>query len=168
MEPAGILKVKYPLRSCFDHSTGSEEKSSKLGPFILAPSNKRNFFLRSSFCYGLWSFRELLVCAHCAWREGRDARAHTHTREMGKERRCYWVKREEETGSQGIVAAIGWMFSKQRHLLAYSRLYAASGWDSLVCHPHVLNLSVSKASPYRRCNSVLVRSSIATWSLLII
>ncbi len=101
-----------------------------------------------------------------------ETRAHTHTREMGKERneerRCYWVKMEEETGSQGIVAAIGWMFSKQRHLLAYSRLYAASGWDSLVCHPHVLNLSVSKASPYRRCNSVLVRSSIATCSLLII
>jgi hypothetical protein len=141
-------------------------------PVNIGTVNKRNFFLRSSFFYGLWSFSELLVYAHCAWREGRDARAHIHTREMGKERneerRCYWVKTEEETGSQGIVAAIGWMFSKQRHLLAYSRLYAASGWDSLVCHPHVLNLSVSKASPYRRCNSVLVRSSIATCSLLII
>ncbi|KAH9540742.1 hypothetical protein CY35_14G022100 [Sphagnum magellanicum] len=61
-------------------------------------------------------------------------------KERNEERRCYWVKTEEETGSQGIVAGIGWMFSKQRHLLAYSRLYAASGWDSLVCHPHVLNL----------------------------
>lgn len=135
---------------------------------MLAPSTSEISFCARLFFYGLWSFLELLVCAHCVWREGRDTRAHTHTREMGKERRCYWVKTEEETGSQGIVAGIGWMFSKQRHLLAYSRLYAASGWDSLVCHPHVLNLSVSKASPYRRCNSVLVRSSIGTCSLLII
>lgn len=63
---------------------------------------------------------------------------------MGKEeKRWYWVKENGRTGGgQGIVAVIGWILSKPRHLGAFTRLYAASGWDSLVCHPHVLNLSV--------------------------
>ncbi|CAK9200633.1 unnamed protein product [Sphagnum troendelagicum] len=61
---------------------------------------------------------------------------------MGKEeKRWYWVKENGRTGGgQGIVAVIGWILSKPRHLGAFTRVYAACGWDSLVCYPHVLNL----------------------------
>ncbi len=63
---------------------------------------------------------------------------------MGKEeKRWYWVKENERTGGgQGIVAVIGWILSKPRHLGAFTRVYTACGWNSLVCYPHVLNLSV--------------------------
>lgn len=40
----------------------------------------------------------------------------------------------------GVVVTFAWMFSKRQHLVPYTRLYGASGCDSLVCHPSVLNL----------------------------
>jgi hypothetical protein len=51
----------------------------------------------------------------------------------------YWVRRGGGGGA-GIVVAVGWMFSKRRHLERYTRIYGDAGCDSLVCHPDVLNL----------------------------
>jgi len=58
----------------------------------------------------------------------------------GKEGEPYWVRVSPERPGEGVVVAVAWMFSKRRHLEPYTRLYAASCCDSLVCHPHVLNL----------------------------
>lgn len=55
------------------------------------------------------------------------------------EGRWNWVRGESGQG-RGIVVVAAWMLSKRRNLVPYTQIYAASGWDSLVCHPHVLNL----------------------------
>ena len=52
----------------------------------------------------------------------------------------YWVRAAGEAGRAGIVVAVGWMFSKRRHIQNYTRIYADAGCDSLVCHPNVFNL----------------------------
>lgn len=38
------------------------------------------------------------------------------------------------------MVEFAWMFSKRRHLEPYVHLYRSLGWDSLVCHSHLLNM----------------------------
>lgn len=51
---------------------------------------------------------------------------------------CYWGSIDE--CSDGIVVEFAWMLSKRRHLEPYVSLYRSFGWDSLVCHSHLLNM----------------------------
>lgn len=54
----------------------------------------------------------------------------------------FWT-RAKSSESDGIVVVTAWVFSKPRQLEHYSRFYASSNWDSLICHPKVFNLFVS-------------------------
>lgn len=51
-----------------------------------------------------------------------------------------WDRVPVNDRSLGIVVVFGWMLSKPRNLVPYQRVYGEAGWDSLLCHPHVLNL----------------------------
>ncbi|BFI39981.1 hypothetical protein MPTK2_7g04990 [Marchantia polymorpha subsp. ruderalis] len=51
----------------------------------------------------------------------------------------FWT-RAKSSESDGIVVVTAWVFSKPRQLEHYSRFYASSNWDSLICHPKVFNL----------------------------
>lgn len=51
-----------------------------------------------------------------------------------------WDRVPVNERTEGIVVVFGWMLSKPRHLVPYQRVYGEAGWDSLLCHPHVLNL----------------------------
>jgi hypothetical protein len=51
-----------------------------------------------------------------------------------------WDRVPVNERAEGIVVVFGWMLSKPRHLVPYQRVYGEAGWDSLLCHPHVLNL----------------------------
>lgn len=51
-----------------------------------------------------------------------------------------WDRVPVNERTEGIVVVFGWMLSKPRYLVPYQQVYREAGWDSLLCHPHVLNL----------------------------
>lgn len=53
--------------------------------------------------------------------------------------RYHWGRREQGEKVEGIVVVFAWMFSQERHLSSYVKLYSSLGWISLVCYPEFLN-----------------------------
>ncbi|KAM7514206.1 hypothetical protein LguiA_003789 [Lonicera macranthoides] len=53
--------------------------------------------------------------------------------------RYYWGRKERRGKVEGTVVIFSWMSSQDRHLKSYVDLYSSLGWNSIVCHSHVLN-----------------------------